>query len=70
MKTKLVLTAFPFLALSVLSTGCTGEKYDVKLTIYNWEDYIYEGTDEMGNIVGDGTVAKFEKYYKEKTGKR
>ena len=68
MKSKLILTAFPFLALSVLTTGCSGEQYDVKLTIYNWEDYIYEGTDEMGNIVGEGTIAMFEKYYKEKTG--
>ena len=48
-------------------TACS-KKYD--LVIYNWEDYIYEGTDDDGNYVEDGTVAAFEKYYEEKTGKK
>ena len=67
---KVLLSAFPFLALGSLIglTGCT-DKYDVKLVVYNWEDYIYEGTDEMDNIIDDSLVTKFEKYYKEKTGK-
>ena len=66
-KHALLLTA-PLLALGTLAslTGCS-KKYD--LVIYNWEDYIYEGTDETGKIVDDGTVKAFEKYYKEKTGK-
>ena len=67
---KVLLSCFPFLALGSLVglTGCQ-EKYDVKLVVYNWEDYIYEGTDEMDNIVDDSLVVKFEKFYKEKTGK-
>ena len=48
--------------------GC-GSKYDVKLTVYNWEDYIYEGTDENGNYKDKSLVERFEEYYKEKTGK-
>ena len=69
-KQKLLLLAAPVLAISALTslTAC-GKKYDVKLTIYNWEDYIYEGTDESGKIVADSTVKAFEKFYTEKTGK-
>ena len=56
-KHALLLTA-PLLALGTLAslTGCS-KKYD--LVIYNWEDYIYEGTDETGKIVDDGTVKAF-----------
>lgn len=63
-----LLAAAPLLAVGTLVslTGCSA-KYD--LVIYNWEDYIYEGTDDDGNIVDDSTVKAFEKYYKEKTGK-
>ena len=66
-KMALVLSA-PFLALGALvsMTGCS-KKYD--LVIYNWEDYIYEGTDDDGNRVDDSTVKAFEKYYQEKHGK-
>ena len=68
-KTRFALLATaPFLAVATLAslTGCA-KKYD--LVIYNWEDYIYEGTDDTGKIVEDGTIKAFEKYYKEKTGK-
>ena len=67
-KSKIALLATaPALALGALVslTACS-PKYD--LVIYNWEDYIYEGTDDDGNFVEDGTIAAFEKYYKEKTG--
>ena len=47
--------------------GCN-TKYDARLVVYNWEDYIYEGTDETGKYVDDSLVEKFEKYYNEKTG--
>ncbi len=69
-KSKIALLATaPALALGALVslTACS-TKYD--LVIYNWEDYIYEGTDEDGNYIEDGTVAAFEKYYQEKTGKK
>ena len=67
-KSKIALLATaPCLAVGALMslTGCQ-KKYD--LVIYNWEDYIYEGTDDDGKIVADGTVKAFEKYYQEKTG--
>ena len=40
--------------------------YDYTLVIYNWEDYIFEGTDEYGNIIMDFSIydakqAGFEK---------
>ena len=62
--------SFPFLVVGSASflVGCT-KKYDATLTIYNWEDYIYEGTDEDGNIVDDTLCEKFEQFYKEKSGK-
>ena len=68
LKHKMLLCA-PFLALSSLAalTGC-GKKYDVKLVVYNWEDYIYEGTDEDGNIIGDSLIKMFEKDYESRTG--
>ncbi|MBO4856709.1 MAG: extracellular solute-binding protein [Bacilli bacterium] len=69
-KSKLALLACaPALALGALVslTGCS-TKYD--LVIYNWEDYIYEGTDDDGNYIEDGTIAAFEKYYQEKTGQK
>ena len=69
-KQKLLLLAAPVLAISAMaSLSACGKKYDVKLTIYNWEDYIYEGTDDSGKIVADSTVKAFEKYYSNKTGK-
>ena len=67
-KRKVTLLASSLLALGsvTLLAGCA-EKYDVKLTIYNWEDYIYEGVDDDGNPIGDGTIQAFKKYYEEKT---
>ena len=69
-KQKLFLLAAPVLAVSTLASlsGC-GKKYDVTLTIYNWEDYIYEGTDETGKIVDESTVQAFKNAYEGKTGK-
>ena len=61
---KLLFLAIPAMAISGL-TGC-GAKYDVKITVYNWADYIYDGTDDDGNIVDKSTVKRFEEYYKEK----
>ncbi len=67
---KFALSSFPLLLVSSIAFlgGCS-ENYDEYLTVYNWEDYIYAGTDDDGNIVADGTVRQFEKYYEEKTGK-
>ena len=71
-KTRIALLAsLPFLTVgsATFLAGCA-KKYDATLTIYNWEDYIYEGTDENGNAVDDSLCEKFEKYYQEQTGKR
>ena len=66
-KNKLLLLGAPAMALGCLTslTAC-GTKYD--LVIYNWEDYIYEGTDEKGKKVDDSLVKKFEKFYQQETG--
>ena len=61
---KLLLLAVPMMAMSGL-TGCN-EKYDIKLVIYNWADYIYTGKDEEGNATGKSTITLFREYYKEK----
>jgi len=64
MRKKLMLLGAPVLAIACLSslTAC-GKKYD--LVIYNWEDYIYLGTDENGKIVDKSLVDKFVDYYAE-----
>ena len=68
MKSKsLVFLAIPVLALASL-TGCK-KKADETIIIYNWADYIYDGTDDDGNIVEEGVVELFENYYKDKYGK-
>ncbi len=73
MKNKKLVWALPIVSAGLLASlaGCGGTKSDVTLTIYNWEDYIYEGTDDEGNLVDEegGIVKRFETYYKEKTGK-
>ena len=60
---KLLFLAIPAMAISGL-TGCA-PKYDVKITVYNWADYIYDGTDDDGNIVDKSVVKRFEEYYQE-----
>ena len=67
LKKKITVLASTCVALgSLLSLASCGTKYD--LVIYNWEDYIYEGTDEKGNRVDDGLVERFEKFYNKKNG--
>ena len=68
LKRRIAFLASSCVALGALIslTSC-GKKYD--LVIYNWEDYIYEGTDDKDNQVDDSLVDKFVKYYEEKHGK-
>ena len=63
-KSKLMLFAAPILAVSTLSslTAC-GKHYD--LVIYNWEDYIYLGTEDNGTITDESIVEKFVAYHAE-----
>ena len=64
MRKKLMLLGAPALAIACLSslTAC-GKHYD--LVIYNWEDYIYLGTEDNGKITDDSIVEKFVAYYAE-----
>jgi spermidine/putrescine transport system substrate-binding protein len=67
-KSALILGVSALISLGGLaSCGCS--KADVVLTVYNWEDYIYEGVDEKGKKTGESTIKSFEKAYFEKTGK-
>ena len=68
LKRRIAFLASSCVALGALIslTSC-GKKYD--LVIYNWEDYIYEGTDEKDTKVDDNIVERFVKYYEEKHGK-
>lgn len=70
LKNKLTVLLSSLVAVGALTSlaGC-GTKYDARLVVYNWEDYIYEGTDDTGKRVDDSLVKKFEKYYNEKTDK-
>ena len=70
MRKKLIKTisASSSILLAALTlSSCT--HYDYTLVIYNWEDYIFEGTDEYGNIESPSTVDQFQEYYYEKYGK-
>ena len=72
MKKKIAFLMCSSVAVGALMglVGCN-KSYDERLVVYNWEDYIYEGTDENGNYIDDegGIVERFESYYKEKYGK-
>ena len=61
---KFFFLAIPALVMSAGLASCA-PKYDVKLVVYNWDDYIYDGTDDDGNIVEKSVVKRFEEYYKE-----
>lgn len=53
-----------FVALS--AAGCSNPKANIRtLTIYNWQDYIFEGDEEI-----DSTIDQFIDYYFEKTGEK
>lgn len=69
LKRKIAFLASTCVAFGALVslTSC-GKGYD--LVIYNWEDYIYEGTDEKDNKVDDDLVEKFVKYYEKQNGKK
>ena len=70
MRKKLIKTfaiCSSFALTTITLSSCT--QYDYTLVIYNWEDYIFEGTDEIGNIEAPSTVDKFQKYYFETYGK-
>ena len=61
---KLLLLAVPAMAMGAL-TGCS-QHYDVTLVVYNWADYIYNGTDGNGTVVDKSVVKRFQEYYQQK----
>lgn len=69
MNKKIFKTSLAISSLSLFSLALTScRHYDLTLVIYNWEEYIFEGTDELGNIYAESTCDKFAKEYEEKTG--
>ena len=60
MNKKLAISAVA-LILSLNVAGCSQKESVRTLTIYNWQDYIYEGDDE-----NPGVVEQFKTYYYEK----
>ena len=55
---------FAFILLSL--TGCDAGS-DVKvLRVYNWQEYIDDGTDDDGNKVDNSVMEDFEEWYKDK----
>ena len=70
MKKKQLLLAFTSILSIGALTACGGNtSADVEITVYNWEDYIYDGTDDDGEKVDDSIIEAFEKKYLEDTGK-
>lgn len=67
-KAKICLVASTLLGLGIAATTGCAKRYDVQITVYNWEDYIFDGTNEKGKKVEDSTIELFEKQYKEDTG--
>ena len=59
MNKKLAISAVA-LILSLNVAGCSQKESVRTLTIYNWQDYIYEGDDE-----NPGVVEQFKTYYYE-----
>ena len=69
LKKRVVLAVSSLLAVGALmNVASCAPRYDVKLVVYNWEDYIFEGEDENGKFTLDSMVEMFEKQYKEDTG--
>ena len=69
-KMRIGTAAITLLGLGVVAaTGCAN-RYDVQITVYNWEDYIFDGTNEKGKKTEDSTIELFQKEYKEATGLR
>jgi len=66
--TKALLRLFSLLLMicvcAFLLTGCSEEEEDVKvLKVYNWQDYIDDGTDDDGVKVDESVVEAFESWY-------
>ena len=63
-KSALILAISALISLGGLAS-CGGDDGAITITVYNWEDYIYEGVDDKGNPLEDSTILAFEKAYAE-----
>lgn len=68
-KKQLLLALASILSVGALTACGNGNSADVEITVYNWEDYIYDGTNDDGEKVEDSIIEAFEKKYLEDTGK-
>ena len=66
-KSTLALFVLPAMTIPCI-TGCGGKNYDKTLVVYNWADYIYDGTDDDGNIVDKSVMERFQDFYEKETG--
>ena len=63
-----ILSIFLFIFTFVLLAGCEKEEEVRTLRIYNWQDYIDDGTDDDGNKVDTSVLEDFQEWYKETYG--
>lgn len=56
--------------LMCLATAHTSFAKEEVLRVYNWQDYINEGTDDDGVKISDSVIELWEKDYRKRTGKK
>lgn len=54
---------YMLLVLSIFLTGCKKESNSLTLRIYNWQDYIDEGLDDDGNVIGKSVMEEWQEWY-------
>ena len=64
---SILLFAFVLFSSFIL-VGCNGEEKDLVLRIYNWQDYIDDGTDDNGEKVGSSVLDEWAEWYKDTYG--
>lgn len=57
------VSIYLLLLLSVFLTSCKSESNALVLRIYNWQDYIDEGVDDEGNMVGTSIMEDWQDWY-------
>lgn len=51
------------IVLMVFLTGCKSETTGLVLRVYNWQDYIDEGLDDDGNVIGKSVMEEWQDWY-------
>ena len=62
-RTTLTLFLFLLIFISVCLTGCEAKEKVQVLRVYNWQEYIDDGTDDDGNKVSNSVMEDFEEWY-------